>query len=164
MGSIICNGICSLALDRLYMKLRDSDNGPGRPESRLPLAVIGALGVPAAVMIYGWAAQLHLPLPVLLFSLTLLGMSASFSAISIHTYVVDAFGIYAASATAAVIVTRCVMGAFVPLLAAPLVTSFGYGLGFSVLSAASLLIAPIPMLVIRHGARWRQSCSYTKDE
>ncbi|KAF1738042.1 putative transporter [Beauveria bassiana] len=133
MGSAGGLIICNLSLDRLYKKLCDRNQGHGKPEFRLLFAIVGALGVPTAVLMYGWTASLRLPLSCLRLSLVLLGMSTCFSAMSVYTYVVDAFGAYSASAMAGVIVTRCVMGAFVPLIAAPTIAALGYGWGFTTL-------------------------------
>ena len=151
-----------MTLDKLYKKLRDGNHGQEKPEFRLPLAIVGALGVPAAVLLYGWTASLHLPLIYLRLSLLLLGMSTCFSGMSVYTYVVDAFGTYSASAMAGVIVMRSVMGAFVPFITVPLINALGYGRGFTALSLASLSLAPIPILVMKYGAVWRQSSKFTR--
>jgi hypothetical protein len=80
------------------------------------------------------------------------------------TYVVDAFGRFSASAMTGLIVTRCLMGTFLPLTVQPLVERFGYGFGLSIIAAASLCLAPIPVLVSRYGSKWRQRSKYTKDD
>ncbi|KAM3521272.1 hypothetical protein MY4038_009102 [Beauveria bassiana] len=162
MGSAGGLIICNLSLDRLYKKLCDRNQGHGKPEFRLLFAIVGALGVPTAVLMYGWTASLRLPLSCLRLSLVLLGMSTCFSAVSVYTYVVDAFGAYSASAMAGAIVTRCVMGAFVPLIAAPTIAALGYGWGFTTLGLVSLSMAPVPILVMKFGPKWRQSCQYTR--
>ncbi|OAQ96766.1 hypothetical protein LLEC1_00641 [Akanthomyces lecanii] len=153
---------CNVTLDKFYKNLRDGNQGQEKPEFRLPLAIVGAFGVPVAVLLYGWTASLHLPLIYLRISLLLLGMSTCFSGMSVYTYVVDAFGAYSASAMAGVIVMRSVMGAFVPLITVPLINAVGYGRGFTALSLASLSLAPIPILVMRYGAVWRLSSKFTR--
>ena len=79
------------------------------------------------------------------------------------SYVVDAFGLYSASAMTALIVTRCLVGTFLPLTTGPLVARFGWGGGFSILGGVSLCLAPIPVLVLRYGAVWRQWSVYSRD-
>lgn len=163
IGSTISVIICNLTLDAIYIKLRDSNKGVGQPEYRLPLVVIGSLTLPPVVALLGWVAQWHLPLPVLLFTVGLIGSTLLFGYLPLTAYIVDAFGLYSASAMTAVIVARCLMGTFFPLTTEPLVRKFGYGYGFSVLGGISFALAPIPILLFRYGSRWRQMSKYSKD-
>ncbi|KAI1383083.1 MFS general substrate transporter [Hypoxylon trugodes] len=164
VGSVISVIICNLTLDRIYIKLRDSNKGVGQPEYRLPLVIIGGFTLPIIVAWYGWAAQLQHPISTLLLSVAMVGSTMTFGFLPFYAYVVDAFGLYAASAMTAVIVIRCLAGTFLPLAAGSLTNKFGYGLGFSILGGASLLLAPIPIFVLRYGAKWRQGSKYTRDE
>jgi fucose permease len=79
------------------------------------------------------------------------------------TYVVDAFGLYSASATTALIVTRCLAGTFLPLVAAPLQERLGWGLSFTAIGGFCLCLAPIPMLVMRYGEKWRKRSEYCRE-
>lgn len=76
-------------------------------------------------------------------------------------YVVDAAGLYSASALAGVIVIRCVVSGFLPIGTEKLARQLGYGWGFTVLGTASLILALIPLLVYRLGGRLRSKCKYT---
>lgn len=78
-------------------------------------------------------------------------------------YVVDAFGLYSASAVTAVIFTRCVLGTFMPLGVQPLSALLGVGWAFTVFAAVSVATIPIPVLVFRYGWKWRQFSKYTRD-
>ena len=154
----------NLTLDRIYVKLRKSNKGIGQPEYRLPLCIVGGFAMPFCVAAYGWCAELQAPLPVMLLTLVLLGNFLMFAFLPIMSYVVDAFKLYAASAMTALIVTRCLMGTFLPLTTAPLVAKFGYGWAFTMLAAISLALAPVPVLVLRYGPKWRQRSKYTKND
>lgn len=162
LGSFIGVIVCNLSLDRIYITLRNS-NGSGQPEYRLPLSIIGAFTLPLSVVAYGWIAQLQLPAPLLLLSVAMLGFTLLLTMIPLSAYVVDACGLYSASAMTGVIVTRCLMGTFLPLTASPLVQNLGYGWGFTCLGAASLVLAPIPTTLMRYGQAWRRSCEFTRD-
>ncbi|KAL2158175.1 hypothetical protein VTH06DRAFT_4743 [Thermothelomyces fergusii] len=164
MGSAISVVICNRTLDRIYVYMRSTNKGVGRPEFRLPLAIVGGVALPLSVAAYGWAAQLRLPLVLLLFSVCAIGTTLLLGMIPVMNYVVDAFGIFSASAVTGLIVTRCLMSTFLPLATAPLVDALGYGWGFTVLAGSSLLLAPIPALLLRYGAYWRKFSSYTRDE
>ncbi len=163
VGSTLSVCFCNLTLDRIYVRLRDAYKGAGGPEFRLPLAIAGGLSLPFAVALYGWAAQAHLPLPFVLFSVGMLGTTLILACLPLMAYVVDAFGVYTASALTAIIVSRCLVGTFLPLATVPLVEKLGYGWGFTVLGAALLILVPVPVLVMKFGLRWRQCSVYTRD-
>lgn len=163
VGSAICVALCNVYLDKIYIKLRNANNGLGQPEYRLPLVIIGAFALPFVTALYGWIAQTRAPLPLMLLCLVLFGFTVLLGFMPLAVYATDAFGIYSASAMTAIIVTRCLAGTFFPLVATPLIAKFGYGLGFTVLGAVSLALAPIPLLVYKYGSRWRQKCSYTAE-
>ncbi|KAI1097198.1 MFS general substrate transporter [Jackrogersella minutella] len=163
VGSAISVAFCNQTLDRIYIRLRDSHKGVGEPEFRLPLVIIGGFTLPCIVAWYGWAAQSHASVPLVLLSVAMTGVTLMLGFLPLYAYVVDAFGLYAASAMTAVIVTRCLAGTFLPLATGPLINKFGYGIGLSIFGGASLLLAPIPVLVLRYGSKWRQRSKYTRD-
>jgi MFS family permease len=163
-GSIVTVTLCNQTLDRIYIRLRDTKGkGIGQPEYRLPLSIVGGLLLPAVVVFYGWVAEAQLPLWVFLISVALMGAAMMLGSLPLMAYVVDAFGIYSASAMTAVIVTRCLMGTFLPLATAPLVREFGFGWGFTILGALSLSLAPLPAYILRYGKSWRQKSPYTRE-
>jgi MFS family permease len=162
VGSAVSVFICNSFLDRIYIRLRATHDGIGQPEFRLPLAIIGAFTIPFAVALYGWVAHLHLPLPLLLFSIGFVGCTLILATLPLSAYVVDAFGLYSASAMTGFIVARCLMGTFLPLATTPLVEAFGYGWGFTVLGLVNLSVAPIPLVVMKYGAHWRYKSKYTR--
>ena len=161
-SAIACVG-CNLFLDRIYIKLRDLHKGVGQPEYRLPLVIVGALTMPLTVILYGWSAAVHWPLWVMLMIVGWMGATLMLAFVPWFVYLADAYGVYSASANTGLIVTRCLMGTFMPLAAQPLIRRFGYGYGFTMLGGISLVLAPIPMLVMRYGWKWRQRSKYTRD-
>ena len=156
--------VCKLLLDSIYVRLSDFYKVGGQPEYRLPLVIVGGFTLPLTVSMFGWIAQWHLPMPLPLLATGLLGFTLLFTYIPLMTYVVDAFGRFSASAMTGLIVTRCLMGTFLPLLVEPLVTRFDYGLGLSIIAVLSLCLSPIPVLVSMYGSKWRQNSKYTRDE
>jgi len=164
VGSVLGLVICNSFLDRIYIRLADPMTGKSAPENRLPLIIFGAFSIPVAVALYGWTAELHLPAPVLLLSVVILGFCVLLGIVPVMAYIVDAFNLYSASATTAVLITRCLMGTFLPLITEPLTDAIGYGWGFTVLAGACLLLAPVPLLIMRYGGKWRQRSEYTRDQ
>lgn len=156
--------ICNLYLDKIYVRLREmSSDQIGQPEHRLPLSIVGAVAMPPALAFYGWAAQTQLPLGVMLLSVALVGIGLLLTILPLSAYVVDAFGLYSASAMTGFIVARCLMGTFLPLATTPLVDALGYGWGFTVLAGVSAALAPIPVIVMRLGQKWRAAGKYTSN-
>lgn len=165
IGSLLGVLACDTLLDRIYKRLQNAstDDLP-HPEHRLPLVTFGAFALPLAVVLYGWTAELHLPVWLLLLSVILLGFCMIIGTVPMMAYVVDAFGRYSASATTSVLISRCLMGTFLPLTAAPLNARLGYGFGFMVIAALCLVLAPVPVFVMRYGGVWRQRSEYTRDD
>ncbi|KAH5279154.1 hypothetical protein HBI42_019510 [Parastagonospora nodorum] len=163
-GSFLAVICCNFGLDRIYVKLRGSDDAKGKPEYRLPLAILGGFALPLTITAYGWIAQLRLPVPLLLVAAGLLDLSILLTIVPLQAYIVDACGLFSASAMTGVIVTRCLAGTFLPLTTAPLAELLGYGWGFTCLGALSLVLAIIPVLILRYGEKWRQQSAFTKDE
>lgn len=137
--------------------------GPPYPEGRLPLLVVGAFCLPATVAFYGIVPHLQLSVWLLLLAVVLTGFFEILCIVPLLTYVTDAFGLYSASALTAVLMTRCLMGTFLPLATAPLTEALGYGYGFLILAGICLALAVVPLFVMIFGARWRQHSKFTKD-
>lgn len=155
--------ICNLTLDKIYIRLRKQNDGQGWPEFRLPYVIAGGLCLPPVIAFYGWIPALRLPLSFEFLAMSLLGFVLMFAFLPLMTYVVDAFGIHSASAITALIVTRCLMGTFLPLATEPLVEHFGYGWGFTIIGGLLLALAPIPVLLYKCGQSWRQHSVYSRD-
>ncbi|RMZ85410.1 hypothetical protein DV737_g772, partial [Chaetothyriales sp. CBS 132003] len=86
--------------DRIYRRLKQRNNGVGKPEFRVPLLLPGAILEPIGLFIYGWSAQYRVfwlvpDIGVFLFAAgTIMGFQA------LQTYIVDSYQRYAASAIA----------------------------------------------------------------
>ncbi|OAQ99371.1 hypothetical protein LLEC1_06074 [Akanthomyces lecanii] len=164
LGSLIGIMVCKLWLDSIYVKLRDKNNGVGLPEFRLPIAIFGAVTIVPGVALYGWCAQYQWNLYLFLVACVWVRMSLIMSFTPLTAYVVDACGLYSASALTAVIVIRCLAGAFLPLAIDKLVNQLGYGWGFSVYALATLVVVSVPVALFYKGESWRKNSVYTRVE
>ncbi|XMA09108.1 hypothetical protein WAI453_001899 [Rhynchosporium graminicola] len=160
LGIIVCN----LSVDRIYVKLTRNNGGAARPEFRLPFMIGGASLLPFVVGFYGWIPYSRWPIYLLLLVVASLGFVAMCVMIPMSSYIVDSFGIYSASAMTVVLLTRCSMGTLLPLCIPLLTDALGLGYGFLVLAAVCLIVFPLPVLILRYGARWRQKSVYTRTE
>ena len=78
------------------------------PELRLPFLQWGTVIIPVGLIIIAWSsARAHWIVPLLGACIFGTGMLTAY--VCIHTYLVDCFTPYAASAVAAAIVTRCII-------------------------------------------------------
>ncbi|PVI05754.1 MFS general substrate transporter [Periconia macrospinosa] len=169
VGSLLGVILCNITLDKISIHLHNRSKSHTNslttapiPEYRLPLTILGGILLPFSIMLYGWAAALHLPVPLLLFCVALLGFTLLLTIVPVSAYVVDAFSEFAASAMTGVIVLRCLAGTFLPLTIEPLVERLGWGGAFTWLGVVSLVLAGIPMVILWKGDRWRQGSQFTR--
>ena len=145
---------CRSSLDR-YLKYRTSHDGTAKPEHRLPPMVLGGLGLPGGLFMYGWSAAAHGPYMLPIIATGICGCGLTTTTIPASTYLVDAFGIHAASAVAATNALKYAIGAVLPLAGPPLYEHLGLGWGNSVLGFIALGLVPVPLLLMVFGERLR---------
>lgn len=104
---------------------------------------------------YGWTLQAHVHWIAPIIATGILGTGLLATMIPASSYLVDAFGIHAASAMAGSVVLRNVSGAFFPLAGPPLYNALHYGWGNSVLGFIAVAFVPVPLLMMKYGERLR---------
>ncbi|KIV95065.1 hypothetical protein PV10_02764 [Exophiala mesophila] len=154
IGSMLGLVIFGIISDRIVKK--KSANGEMKPEYRLPPLIPGSLVIPIGLFWYGWSAhaRAHWILPIIGTMWVGLGLIATF--MPIQTYLVDAFGLHAASAIAANTVLRSLAGAFLPLAGPSMYASLGLGWGNSLLAFIALACAPVSYIFYRYGEQIRK--------
>lgn len=154
IGMTIGVALCALTLDRLFNRYKEK-HGVATPESRLPPMLLGAVLLPAGLFLYGWTVQYHVFWLVPLIGTATVGFAFFVTTVPLQSYLVDGYPEYAASAIAATVVTRCIVGAFLPLAGPPLYSNLQYGWGNSVLGFIALAFMPAPLLFMKYGGRIR---------
>jgi hypothetical protein len=119
--------------------------------------------MPISVALYGWVPDAKWSLYLLLLSVIFMGFFLLLISVSLSAYIVDAFGLYSASAMTIILIARCLGGTLLPLAIPPLTDALGLGYGFVVLAGIALALAPLPIAVMRYGPVWRQKSVYTRD-
>lgn len=76
---------------------------------------------------------------------------------TVSTYLVDAFTVYAASAMAANTVFRSLAGALLPLAGPKMYETLGLGWGNTLLGFIALALCPLPVIFYIYGERIRTS-------
>jgi MFS family permease len=127
--------------------------------ARLPPMVLGTALCPIGILTFGWSVQhkVHWIAPIILASPV--GFAYVSIAISAWTYLLDVFGIYAASATAGTVLLRNAGAACLPLASPSLVQKVDWGWGFTVLAFLGFVTVPIPAFLMYRGERVRLSKS-----
>lgn len=133
-----------------------SRNGEMKPEYRLPPMVPGAFIIPVGLFLYGWTAAKHIHwiVPIIGTGCVGLGLLATFLPVS--TYLIDAYPLHAASATAASTILRSLVGALLPLAGGSMYQTLGLGWGNSLLAFIAVALCPIPIVFYRYGEKIRK--------
>jgi hypothetical protein len=117
---------------------------------------VGGTILPIGLFLYGWSAQYQTPFIVPMLGTGMIGFGLIVTFMSANTYVVDVFGVHAASAIAVNTVLRSLLGAVVPLGSQGMYAAMGYGWGNSVLGFVALLLVPVPFAFVRYGKSIRE--------
>lgn len=161
IGSLLGLFVIGIASDRIVKaKSQPSPGAPSgtmQPEYRLPPLIVGAFLIPAGLFMYGWSAQYgtHWIVPIVGTGFVGAGNVSVF--MSIISYTVDAFNIYAASALAANTVVRSIAGALLPLAGQSMYAALGLGWGNSLLGFIAIACIPVPVVMLKYGERMRKS-------
>ena len=118
----------------------------------LPLVYVAA----ATVVAYGWVMTSHTSLagPVILLFISTFCMSGSFTGLS--SLVVDLNRDSPGTATAAMNLVRCWMGAGAVAFVNPLLNAIGLGWTSVLVAGVWVIISPVVLLIMKRGPRWRE--------
>lgn len=131
-----------------------------RLEVGLPL-----LALTSAVMVsWGWAMQAagtSLAAPCVLLFLLGIGMIGFNN--SVNTLIADIYPGKAGAATAANNLTRCLLGAAASAVILPMVEGMGSGWAYTIFGVAYVGFAPLLVVLMRRGMRWRCEKKWRED-
>ncbi|ROT41488.1 MFS general substrate transporter [Sodiomyces alkalinus F11] len=156
VGMILSLFLIMKTNDATVIKLTKKNNNVYEPEMRLPASIYYAAFVPVSLFWYGWAVEKKAHWAVTVVGMLPLGFGMVGIFLPCQTYLVDAFGIYSASAVAASRTFMSFFGAFFPLAGPPLYEALGAGVGNTVLGLIALVMTPIPMLLYKYGGMIRR--------
>lgn len=153
VGCVVGVFFCKATLD-IWVK-RHMRDGQIKPEQRLPPVIFGGLILPVSLFMYGWTIEAHTQWMAPIIATAILSLGLVTTLIPVQSYLVDAFGIYSASAVGGLNVIRNLGGAFFPLAGPPLNNNLGVGWASSVLGFIALAFVPVPLLLMRYGEALR---------
>jgi MFS family permease len=139
-------------LDKKRAKdLKDFPIEMARLQTVLPILIPGA----AVFICYGWVLQQAAPLAVTMVLQFLMGMSLTAVASTGGTLLVDLYPGTPALVTASNNFTRCFLGAGATALIQPMIDGMGVGWCFVLIGLVCLALAPIMLILIAKGPKWR---------
>ncbi|KAK3297182.1 major facilitator superfamily domain-containing protein [Chaetomium fimeti] len=128
---------------------------------RLPLVCAGGPLYVASMLWLGWSARSDIHWLVPLSSMIPYGLAYHLIYVGIVNYVADAYGIYSASALAAMSMTRSVLGTLLPLAIEDMVDGLGIAWSCTLLAGVSAGLALVPFGFVAYGERIRAASRFS---
>ncbi|KAF8609430.1 MFS general substrate transporter [Ceratobasidium sp. AG-I] len=147
--------------NRVQARYIASHEGPTPPETRLFIGMAGAILVPIGLF---WIAfttpkSVHWIVPIL--GSVPFGTGVVYVFTSVFTFLVVAYRPYAASAMAGNSFLRSAFAAAFPLISGPMYKRLGTVGATALLAGLTVLMAPLPFIFYKYGARLRQRSKFT---
>lgn len=149
--------------NKRYIRVSKKHNGFAPPETRLVPTMIGGLAVPIGLFWFAWTngANIHWIVSIIAGAPFGFGMVLVF--LSIMTYLVDAYTIYAASVLAANSVIRSCFGAGFPLFTTYMYHNLGIHWASCIPAFLAVACVPFPFIFYRYGPQIRRRCKYAAE-
>ncbi|KAJ7216271.1 major facilitator superfamily domain-containing protein [Mycena haematopus] len=136
----------------------DTEKGlPAQPEARLGLPYVGAIISPISLFMFAWTApfpSIHWIVPCIAEGLFAFSMLLIFT--GFIPYLIDCYHMTAASALAAGMASRALVGSVFPLFTLQMYHALGVQGSTSLLGGIACLLAPIPFIFRVYGRRMRE--------
>ena len=150
----------NLANEPRYRRIADAAKGKPVPEARLPPMIVGSFLFPIGLFWFGWSAdpKFHWVIPTIATGFIGGGFNLIFQ--QCINFLVDTYGLYAASAVSANTFLRSIMAAGLPLAAKPMFHSLGVGPAMSILGGVAVAAIPVPFLFLKYGLALRKKSTF----
>lgn len=147
-----------------YMRIVDRNGGKPVPEARLPPMLLGGLLFVTGLFWFGWTAepQYSWVLPTVAAGFIGAGFNSIFQ--QCMNFLVDSYGLYAASAISANTVLRSLLASAFPLVAKPMFNNLGVGPAMSILGGIACLALPVPLIFMKYGLKLRKMSKFAPAE
>lgn len=129
---------------------------------RLPLACIGAPGIPVALFWLGWSSKLSIHPATPMISGVFFGFGYLLIFVALLNYLTDAYKQFSASASVAASTLRSTFAVFLPLATSPMFTNLGINWASSLLGLFSVAMAIVPFVFVRKGAWIHANSKFTQ--
>ena len=152
--------LINLANQPRYMRIVDQNGGKPVPEARLPPMLVGGSLFAIGLFWFGWTAapQYSWVLPTVAAGFIGAGFNVIFQ--QCINFLVDTYGLYAASAVSANTFLRSLLASAFPLVAKPMFHNLGVGPAMSILGGIACLALPVPLIFMKYGLRLRRMSKF----
>ncbi|KKY28062.1 putative polyamine transporter 3 [Phaeomoniella chlamydospora] len=154
--AIIVSGITA----KIYDRHAAEAGGFAQPESRLIGAMIGAIPIPAGIFWFAWTNSPSIHWMACVAAGVPFGFGFVLVFLSVTSYLIDAYTIFAASVLAANAVIRSLFGAAFPLFTRQMYANLGLHWASCVPAFLALICVPFPFILYKYGAAIRRRCIY----
>ncbi|KAK4658161.1 hypothetical protein QC762_204310 [Podospora pseudocomata] len=128
---------------------------------RLPLACIGGPFFVISILWIGLSARSDVHWAVPFIATVPYGIAYNIMWVAMINYVADAYGIYSASALAALGTTRSVAGALLPLAIEDMLKALGIAKSCALLAGISAALAAVPLCFVAYGDKIRAASKFS---
>ncbi|KAK0109991.1 hypothetical protein ONS95_002655 [Cadophora gregata] len=139
-----------------YARALDASNGKPVPEARLAPMAIGSFIFAIGLWWFGWTAAPSTFWLSPVFAAVFIGAGFNIIFQQCINFLVDTYGLYAASAVSANTFLRSVFAAGLPLAAQPMFHNLGIGPAVSILAAVATVAIPVPFIFMKYGLKLRK--------
>lgn len=149
--------------NKRYARVAAAHGGNAPPEARLPPAMVGSILIPAGMFWFAWTngSDIHWAVPIAGSGVFGAGIVLIF--LSLMTYLVDSYVIFAASVLAANSVLRSLFGAAFPLFTTYMYRDLGIHWASSIPAFLAIACVPFPFIFYKYGAAIRMKCEYASE-
>ena len=109
---------------------------------------------------FGWTANPRISWLAPIFATVFIGAGFNMIFQQCINFLVDTYGLYAASAVSANTFLRSVLAAAFPLVAKPMFHNLGVGPAMSILGAVATIAIPVPFIFMKYGLTLRKKSRF----
>ena len=149
--------------NKRYIRVSKQHHGFAPPETRLVPTMVGGFAVPIGLFWFAWTNGTNVHWIVSIIAGAPFGFGMVLVFLSIMTYLVDAYTIYAASVLAANSVIRSCFGAGFPLFTTYMYHNLGIHWASCIPAFLAVACMPFPFLFYRYGPQIRRRCKYAAE-
>ncbi|KAF4124227.1 Major Facilitator Superfamily [Geosmithia morbida] len=149
--------------NKRYARVAAAAGGAAPPEARLPPAIVGSFLIPVGMFWFAWTNGPDIHWAVSIVGSAVFGGGIVLVFLSLMTYMIDSYVIYAASVLAANSVLRSLFGCAFPLFTTYMYEDLGIHWASSIPAFLAVACIPCPFLFYRYGPAIRARCKYTAE-
>lgn len=149
--------------NKRYVRISNEHGGMAPPEARLPPAIVGSFLIPVGMFMFAWTngPEIHWIVPII--GSAIFGGGIVLVFMSLLTYLIETYVIFAASVLAANSVLRSLFGMAFPLFTTYMYEDLGIHWASSIPAFLAIACLPFPILFYKYGNTIRMKCFYASE-